>query len=115
MNPNKYAKNSKIKPDSPIDTVKSIVAFGLMILGIIGIAMELFKGGGMVKTAFEKLFESSTSMLLIPVIILALWLFNKWASSPSKSEKRKAGDIPMYVMMAIGAYYLFRIITTGGF
>ncbi len=115
MNPNKYAKNAKIKPDSKLDTIKSIIAFGLMILGIIGIAMEMFKGGGVLKTLFEKLFASTTTMLLIPVIILALWLFNQWTVSPSKSETRKAGDIPMYVMMAIGAYYLFRLVSTGGF
>lgn len=36
-------------------------------------------------------------------------------SSGSKSETKKSGDVPMYVMMLIGAYYLFRLITTGSF
>jgi len=62
-----------------------------------------------------KLFESTTSMMMIPVIIFVLWLLNRWMSSASKSETKKSGDVPMYVMMLIGAYYLFRLITTGSF
>jgi hypothetical protein len=115
MDPNKYAGNDKIKPDSPFGTVKAIVAMLLMLLGIVGIAMEFFKDAGIFKTLLSKLFESTTSMMMIPVIGVAIWLFNKWTSTPSKTEKRKAGDIPMYLMMAVGAFYLFRIITTGGF
>ncbi|MDX1915044.1 MAG: hypothetical protein SFU55_05625 [Methylophilus sp.] len=115
MDPNKYAKNDKIKPDSPFSTIKSVISLLLVIIGIIGVAMEFFKEAGIFKTILGKLFESTTSMLWIPVIGVAFWLFNKWTSSPSKTEKRKAGDIPMYIMMAIGAFYLFRIMTTGGF
>jgi len=54
-------------------------------------------------------------MMMIPVIIFVLWLLNRWMSSGSKSETKKSGDVPMYVMMLIGAYYLFRLITTGSF
>jgi hypothetical protein len=54
-------------------------------------------------------------MMFIPVIIFALWLLNRWMSSENKSETKRSGDIPMYVMMAVGAYYLFRLITTGSF
>ncbi len=115
MDPNKYAKNAKIDPNSKLSTVMSIVSFLLMVLGLIGLGIEFFKEGGLIKSLFGKLFESTTGMLLIPVIIFAAWLFNRWTSSPSKTEKSKAGDIPMYVMMAIGAYYLGRIILTGGF
>ncbi|OYY50636.1 MAG: hypothetical protein B7X95_02440 [Methylophilaceae bacterium 17-44-8] len=115
MDPNKYAKNAKIDPNSKLSTIMSIVSFLLMMLGLIGLGIEFFKDGGLIKTLFGKLFESTVGMLMIPVIIFAGWLFNRWTSSPSKTEKSKAGDIPMYIMMAIGAYYLFRIIFTGGF
>ena len=86
-----------------------------MLIGLIGITMEMFRDGGWVKTLFGKIFQSTTTMLSIPVIILVLWLFNRWVSSPSKSETKKSGDLPMYIMMAIGAYYVFRLITTGSF
>jgi hypothetical protein len=115
MDPNKYAKNAKINPNSKLAIVTSIVSFLLIVLGLIGLGIEFFKDGGFIKTLFGRLFESTAGMLLIPVIIAAGWLFNRWTSSPSKTEKTKAGDIPMYVMMAIGAFYLLRILFTGGF
>jgi hypothetical protein len=42
-----------------------------------------------------------------------LWLLNRMMSSNKKGETNKSGDLPMYIMMAIGAFYLFRLITTG--
>ena len=87
----------------------------LMLIGIAGIAMEFFKDGGWLKTALAWLFESTTHMMFIPVIILAGWLFNHFISTSAKGEKKKSGDIPMYIMMAIGAYYVYRFVTTGGF
>ncbi|EUJ11033.1 hypothetical protein Meth11DRAFT_1867 [Methylophilaceae bacterium 11] len=115
MDPNKYAKNAKINPNSKVGTAGSIISFLLMVIGLIGLGIELFKDGSVVKSWIGSLFESTVGLLMIPVIIAAAWLFNRWTSSPSKTEKTKAGDIPMYIMMAIGAFYVFRIITTGGF
>ena len=87
----------------------------LLLIGLIGIAMEFFKDEGWLKTAFGWLFESTTRMMFIPVIIFVLWLLNRWMSSAAIGEKKKIGDLPMYIMMALGAFYVFRIVTTGGF
>jgi ABC-type uncharacterized transport system permease subunit len=113
--PNKYAKNANIEAESKLSTVKAIGAFVLMILGLIGLAMEVFNDAGLVPKLLGKLFESYTNMLLIPVIIGVFWFFNKISASPSADSTKKTGNIPMYLMMAIGAYYLFKLITTGGF
>ena len=115
LDPNKYSKNKDIKAESSLSSLAAFGRLALMLLGLIGIALELFKDDGWLKTLFSKLFQSTTSMLAIPVIFLVLWLINRWLTSPSKSETSKSGDLPMYVMMAIGAYYVFRLITTGGF
>jgi hypothetical protein len=34
-------------------------------------------------------------------------------SSANPGESKKAGNLPMYAMMAVGAFYLFRFVTTG--
>lgn len=115
MDPNKYAKNAKIDPNSKVSTAVSIVSFLLMVIGLIGLGVELFKDGSMIQSWIGSLFESNTGLFLIPIIVAAAWFFNRLTSSPSKTEKSKAGDIPMYIMMAIGAFYVIRIITTGGF
>ena len=113
--PNKYAKNKDIQADTLLKTLSSLGGILLVLIGLVGIGLEFFKEGGWLKTAFAWLFESTTHMMLIPVIIIAGWLFNHFISSSAKGEKKKSGDIPMYAMMLVGAYYVYRLVTTGGF
>ena len=113
QDPNKYAKNKDIKPESLMSNLAAVGKMGLMIVGIIGIALEFFKSDGVLSILLSKLFQSTTTMLFIPVIIFVLWLLNRMMTSNKKGETNKSGDLPMYVMMAIGAFYLFRLITTG--
>lgn len=115
IDPNKYSKNKDIQAESKFSVFIAVVRMGLMVAGIIGIAFEMFRENGWLSNLLGKLFESTTSMMMIPVIIFALWLLNRWISTPNKSETKKSGDIPMYIMMAVGAYYLFRFFTTGSF
>lgn len=113
--PNKYSKNADIQADSLLKTLTSLGGLVLVLIGLIGIAMEFFKDGGWLKTALSWLFDSTAHMMLIPVIVFVLWLLNRWTSAPAKGETRKSGDVPMYIMMAVGAFYVFRLVTTGGF
>jgi hypothetical protein len=113
IDPNKYLQNKDINPESKLSVLAAMVRMGLMLLGIAGIATEFFNDDGVLKKVLGKLFESSTSMMMIPVIVFVLWLLNRWMSSASKSETKKSGDVPMYLMMLVGAYYLFRLVTTG--
>jgi hypothetical protein len=115
IDPNKYLKNKDIDPESRLGVLAAMGRMGLMLVGIMGIVMEFFNDDGVLKKILGKLFESTTGMMLIPVIIFVLWMLNRWISSGSKSETNKSCDVPMYVMMLIGAYYLFRLITTGSF
>lgn len=113
--PNKYAKNADIEADSLFKTLSSVGGLILVLIGLAGIAMEFFKDGGWLKTALSWLFDTTTHMMFIPVIIFACWLLNRVMSSTNPNESKKAGNLPMYIMMAIGAFYMFRFITTGGF
>jgi hypothetical protein len=113
--PNKYAKNADIQADTLAKTLTSVGGLILMLIGLAGIAMEFFKDGGWLKSALGWLFDSTTHMMFIPVIFAALWLMNRMMSSTNPGESKKAGNLPMYIMMAIGAFYLFRFVTTGGF
>jgi hypothetical protein len=113
--PNKYSKNANIQADTPLKTIISFGGMVLLLIGLIGIAMEFFKDDGWLKNALSWLFDSSTHMMFIPVIVFILWLLNRWMSSAAKGEKKKSGDLPMYIMMVLGVFYVFRIATTGGF
>ena len=113
--PNKYSKNANIEADTLQKTIISLAGILLVLIGLVGIAMEFFKDGGWLKSALGWLFDSTTHMIFIPVIIFVLWLLNRWMSSAAKGEKKKSGDLPMYIIMAVGVFYIFRLITTGGF
>lgn len=113
--PNKYSKNADIEADTLLKTLSSLAGIILVFIGLAGVAMEFFKDDGWLKTALSWLFDSTTHMMFIPVIILVLWLLNRWMSSAAIGEKKKSGDMPMYIMMALGAFYIFRLVTTGGF
>ena len=111
--PNKYAKNADIQADTLVKTLASVGGLMLMLIGLAGIALEFFKDGGVLTKALSWLFDTSTHMMLIPVIVGVLWLMNRMMSSTNPNESKKSGNIPMYAMIAIGAFYLFRFVTTG--
>ena len=115
IEPNKYLKNKDIKPESKGSVLIATIRMGLMITGIIGIALDLFREDSLILKAVASLFQSTASMVLIPVIIFSVWLLNRWISAPNKSETKKSGDFPMYIMMAIGVFYLYRLYSTGSF
>lgn len=113
MDPNKYLKNADIRPESLLRTIASVTAFILMLIGIVGTALDVFKEDGLMSKAFSYFFQSTQTMMLIPVIVLVLWLLNRWFSAPNKAETKKSGNLPMYIMMLLGIYYVFQFVTTG--
>lgn len=112
---NKYSENANIKPESRLSSILAIMRMVLMLIGISGIAFELFRENGWLSKLLGGIINSTTNILLIAVILLGLWLLNRWISSPNKSETKRIGDIPMYAMMAVGTFYLYRLFTYGSF
>ena len=115
IDPNKYSKNADIRPESKLSLLLAVIRIILIGFGLIGISVALFREDGWLSKLMSKVFESTATMLLIPVIIFAIWLLNRWLSTPNKSETKKNGDIPMHVMIVIGVYYIYKIFTTGSF
>lgn len=108
MDPDKYSKNADIKADTPLQNIISVSSMLLMVAGLIGIALEFFKEDGWISNLFSYLFQSTTHMMLIPLIAFVLWVLDKWISSSNKGETKKSGNIPMYIMMAVGAYTIYQ-------
>lgn len=110
MDPNKYKGNADIRPDSLMQTITSVISMVLMLIGIIGIATDFFKEDSWIKKLLAYLFQSTSTMLLIPLIIFVLWLLNRLISSPNKDKKKNSGNLPMYLMMVVGAYYVYQFL-----
>lgn len=103
------------KPDSLFETIMATFRMGLCLLGIIGLSVETFRDEGWLKRALGKLFTSDTVLIAIPLIFIGLFLVNRLLSAPTNDKNRWIGDLPLYLMMGIGAFFLFKIVTTGGF
>lgn len=110
MAKNKYEGK---KADSLVDTLLAIGRVGLMLLGIIGIAFEVFREDGLLNRWLKSLFSSTEGLVTALVIALALYLFWRWINAAPDGNATKRGDIPLYAMMAVGAFFLYRLITTG--
>lgn len=108
--PNKYAKNADIKADTLPKTLMSVGGLALIMIGLAGIGLDFFKGDGMLSSVWSWLWADTSHLIAIPVAFGAFWLFNRFLTAQAKGEKKKAGDIPMYIMMAIGAYYLYHFV-----
>jgi membrane protein insertase Oxa1/YidC/SpoIIIJ len=109
----KYDENRDIKPDTLFHTLSAVGRMGLALLGIIGIAFDFFRDNGWLQKMLNKILDSSLGLTSIPLIIGALYLLNRWVSSSADGKATSRGDLLLYIMMAIGAFFLYRLITTG--
>ena len=101
---------SEKKADNLIETLLALGRLSLMIIGILGIAFEAFKENGLVSIVLSKVTASTTSMIVSGIIIIGLYFINRWLSVTDGNKTQK-GDLPMYLMMAIGAFFIFRFIS----
>jgi hypothetical protein len=101
------------KPDSTLDTILAVGRVGLMLVGILGIAVEMFREDGLLKRWLKSLFSSTEGLMTAVAIAVVVYFFWRWLNAAPDGKASKRGDIPMYAMMAVGAFFLFRLFTTG--
>lgn len=109
------AKPNNSKPDSLLKTILASAQMGLMLLGIISIAVEIFRDQGMIKKWLMQLFSSGSNLAGGVIILFLLYLFWRWLNSAPLGTRSRRGDIPMYLMMGVGIFFLLRLFTTGSF
>jgi hypothetical protein len=103
------------KADSLFETILASLRLGLCLLGIVGLSVETFRDDGWLKRALSGLIESESVLIAIPLIFIGLFLVNRLLSAPTSEKTTWVGDLPLYLMMGIGIFFLFKLITTGGF
>ncbi|MFL9710096.1 hypothetical protein [Methylobacillus sp. Pita1] len=111
----KPARNPDAKPESLLATLLAALRLGLMLVGIVGIAVHLFNDEGWLDRSMAWVFSGTWTLLAVPAAILVIYLANRWLTAPRRGELSKRGDLPLYLMMGIGVFFLFRLISTGGF
>ena len=101
------------KSDNLLSTLAAVGRISLMLVGLVGIAVEIFRDDGLLKQLLGKVFNSSMGIVYVLLGIAALYLLNRWMATADGKASSGKGDLPLYIMMAIGAFFLYRLITTG--
>lgn len=115
-------KYQKIKPvkkaDSPLTLVFSVVQFLLVLLGLVGISIQTFEENGWLKHALASVVGASNFSLIIgiPIALVVALVGKSWLDSHSEgSGSHRTADLMLYCMMLVGAWFLYKLITEGGF
>ncbi len=117
--PNKYSKNANIKADTPFKNIMAFIGVLLMLCGLVGLAVELFSHADTLNNAwfiaqYEQTLANPMRLIYLPLIFLAYYIISKMFAVPQGGTKPSGkGNLLMYIMMAIGAYYLIRLGLTG--
>ena len=101
------------KPDNLFATLAALGRLGLVVIGLVGIVIHMFRESGWLNHLIESIFASSAWLLAIPAVLALLYFVNKWLSTVPRKGAYKRGDIPLYIMMGIGAFFLVKLIFIG--
>lgn len=113
MDPNRYSKNRTIRPDGPRQIVQALLTLGLMVCAFIGIAVHVFGSNQGPMDWVQWIMASMLNMVLTAAGVLAMFAFHRYITHISTQQRRSASNFPVYAMMLLGAYFIYRLISTG--
>ena len=102
----------QVRPDSITATLIAVGEISLVLIGLTGLSVTVFRDQGWFQQLVNKLLYTSAGLVLIPFIVLIIYILNRWMIVPDGIATSR-GNWPLYLMMAIGAYFLFRLIFSG--
>lgn len=102
------------KSNSALSTLLSFVQIALVILGLVGVSIRLFEEKGWLQQWLHSLMNAklSHSILIIVLVLVGGYLVKSWMATGDEKQNATA-DAMLYLMMVVGAYFLFNLITTG--
>ncbi|HSI28307.1 MAG: hypothetical protein ACAH05_03385 [Methylophilus sp.] len=113
MDPNQFNQNRDVRPDSPWRVVQALVTVALIICGLIGIAVHMFGSGITPYDWWHWLTASPVNTALAILAIVVVIGFHRYNSHISNQNRRHASNLPVYFMMLVGVYFIYRLLTTG--
>jgi hypothetical protein len=99
-------------PSNLLADVGSLVLLALALLGTVGMAYRMLRPGGWAGTALDYLWEKSAGLVWVAgfgIVIAAALLKNTLFPRHGVSH----GDLLLYVGVAVGLFFLFKLIATG--
>lgn len=100
-------------PDSLLQTIVAVIQVILVIIGLLGISFDIFRDHGILKQLLGHMIKSQLGLASIPVLLIGLYIANRAMSSPTDGKESFIGNMPLYLMMSVGLYYVYQYATTG--
>jgi hypothetical protein len=113
MDQNRYSKNRTIKPDGAWQILQALLTLGLMVCGFIGIAIHVFGSDNGPADWLQWITASAWNGALTAIGLVSAFAFHRYITHTSTQQRRSASDLPVYAMMLLGAYFIYRLLTTG--
>jgi hypothetical protein len=90
----------------------------LVLAGIGGVAFNMFRDGGWFGSLFDRFWNALLDhpLVVIPVAIAVFVIGKFWHDyNVAKGHTSKLPNFFLYGVMAAGAFFVFRLATTGSF
>ena len=94
-----------------IDEIMAYITFTLILIGIGGLSLEIFKEGGLIERFLGVVWdaESRHPLLITPILGGALLLVSIFLRGGlTKGKGSPLNNLLVYVLMACGAYYSYQ-------
>lgn len=101
-----------------LDYITSFVTIGLVLAGLGGVSYNMFREGGWLVSIFGKVWDAQLEnpVIAIPVTLGTLFVGKMWYDRQIEHGKTsRLPDVLIYVIMAAGAFFLWRLFSTGSF
>ena len=101
-----------------LDYINAFVTITLILAGLGGLSYNLFKENGWLGAILGKWWSAQMEhpMIALPVTIAVLFIGKLWFDhNRAKGHTSKVPDVMIYVIMALGVFFLYRLIVNGSF
>lgn len=110
----KYQKQ-KTRKETLLSTMLAFIQVGLVGVGLIGISIRLFSDNGWFQQWLNSLMRAELARTIIIglLVLIAGYLLKGWMDSGDDKQNIVA-DAMLYLMTAVGIYFVYQFIASGG-
>ncbi len=113
----KYHNQHTHKPETLLSTLLSFLQVGLVTIGLIGLSVRLFEDKGWFKQLLGRIMRAEFAQIAIAsvMLIIAGYLVRSWMHSGDEGQQSRIADAMLYLMVLVGAYFIYNLVATGSF
>ncbi len=102
-------------PNNVLADVGSIAVLVLILIGLVGLAYRALRPGGWLGSTLDYFWEKSPGLVwLIAFATVIALAVGKRAFFPTR-QRQAQSDLFLYVGLALGVFFLFKLLVTGSF